>query len=851
MLKMFVALAIIVISQTASADPVVFPSPKLEPGRFVYTVPANFVPNMTGKAGLEKINDELKKLHYPYFVVLVDNVDGLSDAVASKALNALAEDWQANQSELYNPSTSQIFLLISKPKPSKYRFFAGAKYRTELGFEMEAMRPYTQIFDRAMTGTPKDPIGGMVNMAKKVDEYLFDKTDPGQIAARDAAAAKAAAELAAAARLAEEAKQLITSRGALDHEIMRLEKLLSKTEHLPPDTSSYNDLHKKSKAIRLLDNKANMLEMANSMRPSVTVLDKHVSEKAAEALLNMLFWSILFLSMGITIGCIVNWRYKVAATKRKFYENLEAWKTKVRNASSQYVKFYGERDSVAGLKEITGETKELFDRVTVEVDVIYTSVSAMDAHLRSAEATAKKGKLIDLNADFEFDTGKINEADLFGKPTKTITVKPATFMADLKTRFEATIADWQRLKRAAELRFKAPEEIFTSEKFTALTELAGKHHIPERWIADHPLADNDSADALLYADLAKVRWNDPLAYQNKLEELKQKESEIEQRLNRLVSAMQLTTKNRLAVLKLEGIALDPADDPAITFDNAQREEDKLAGRLAARQKVEEIEEQAAKVNQFYILCREQIGKAENALKMFNETKARADALFIEITKLSLEAGSMSREANKRYKGCKANSFIAGGDKFVVSARHHLEKAERQLAEKRHLNARRNADEGVEALNEAKTEYKNAIKHCKALEDERAAYEKKVASMQAERTKVVQKIKGYRLSADHVPMFQPPTIGNAAVDFAELATQLALQEALWHRHEQAAHSIWQQAERARMAEVAAEAAREAAATAAARNNSYSWNSSSSSSSFSDIGSSISDAVSDIGGSVDFD
>src|SRR5690606_1534562 len=75
--------------------------------------------------------------------------------------------------------------------------------------------------------------------------------------------------------------------------------------------------------------------------------------------------------------------------RREAYGALtDAWKAKTTNAAGRYVEFYGKRDGVLGLLELEGKTKALLDQVTREVDAIYASVAAMDAHLASTDDQA-------------------------------------------------------------------------------------------------------------------------------------------------------------------------------------------------------------------------------------------------------------------------------------------------------------------------------------------------------------------------------------------------------------------------------------------------------------------------------
>lgn len=97
------------------------PAPKLVPGQYVYTIPANYDPPMIGKHGLREIQQAAKKLHYPFYVVVVESIPGEDDEDAAAAIDGLVEDWARDPK--YNVGTSSIFLLSFSPR--KYRMLAG------------------------------------------------------------------------------------------------------------------------------------------------------------------------------------------------------------------------------------------------------------------------------------------------------------------------------------------------------------------------------------------------------------------------------------------------------------------------------------------------------------------------------------------------------------------------------------------------------------------------------------------------------------------------------------------------------------------------------------------------------
>lgn len=156
--------------------------PTLKPGQHVYTVPADFEPPLIGKAGVQEIEAAAGQLHYPYFVVLVKDLPGGSDQAAARLLDSYAAAWTERFPNVYDPARSQIFLLTYNPR--KFRFLAGSTFKNELGFEKDAHVPFTDLFVKSVSGTPKTPKTGIIAMMQAVDEYLFTHSDPQQLAQR-------------------------------------------------------------------------------------------------------------------------------------------------------------------------------------------------------------------------------------------------------------------------------------------------------------------------------------------------------------------------------------------------------------------------------------------------------------------------------------------------------------------------------------------------------------------------------------------------------------------------------------------------------------------------------------------
>lgn len=145
--------------------------PELQRHQFVYTLPKDFNAPFIGAEGMRFINQTAQTLHYPYFVVLSEQLPGATDEDASELIHTLSETWAERYPELYDPKHSQIFLLTYTPR--KYRFLAGLTFQKQLGFEGEAHRPFTRKFLASARQQPRDPQKGIVDMMLAVDDYLF------------------------------------------------------------------------------------------------------------------------------------------------------------------------------------------------------------------------------------------------------------------------------------------------------------------------------------------------------------------------------------------------------------------------------------------------------------------------------------------------------------------------------------------------------------------------------------------------------------------------------------------------------------------------------------------------------
>lgn len=835
------------LTGTAFAGPL--SPPVLKPGVYVYTIPEGFDPPLIGRSGMVEIQSAIEKLHFPFYAILIQSASLANGNDLSVEIDGLAEDWQRLYPSEFKVTTSQIFLLSYQPR--KYQFLGGSKFKSEIGFEKEAMRPYVSIFEGYVRGTPKDPKTGILKMFESADGYLFDQTDPGRIRGRQEQARRDA-----------ERKRHDFAFSTLNHQIEQLSDLLRDSKYLPQDANPYRKILVNAREVRDSGNVDEMVRVSQgAMAPTITELGKYVDERQSEetrSLLLQIAKHLLLGALGVfLIGTLLRRKKRFESLKSQLRELIETWDERIANASSRYMGFYHEREWAFGLADATGETAERFKTVTAEVDAIYALVRAMEGRVSQYRETIKavsflrfgilEQAIAGIEAVFEFDTGTLNEADLFGKETKRICVDPSTFVSDLNSRFKENHAKWVELKRAAEFQEKVAEDAIPSSVLDELFSRADQFDIPRRWLEEHPLYGDDASDQAFYARMNELRLKDPWTYMGEVLKVHKLERDLSERLDQLVQAVMRIGEKRLERLPdTQSMIVDPSDDPTITYAEAQREEGKFRAYLLSQDDVASIVAQSEKVVSLYGRCLEQQELIRGAIQQAGKAIQRARDLGVSLSEMRSSADGIRIAAERVHAKCMAANFISAGDRYAEDGKRKLEKANRQNSEKRFINARRTAEEGEGAFQSARDSYEKALKHCKSLDDQKREYEEKLASMEVRRGEAIKRVKGYRGSESHVAAFQRPRIDSGLLDYAVLYTALSSQEQSWRNAEVSAQRAYEAQERAKAiaaAEAAAEAARQA--EEARRQASYaqsSWSSNDTSS----IGGSISIGTSSIGG-----
>jgi uncharacterized membrane protein YgcG len=839
---------LLIVSASASAQPLEYP--RWREGQHVYVIPEGWQPPVFGANDLSRMEGELRTLHFPFYVVISSRLYGPdTEENAALAIDSLAERW-AETASGYDASTSQIFLLTyDGDRPNLYRFLAGSKFKTELGFAEEAHRPYLDRFVAAMRGTPRDPRGGIMALATSADAYLVDATDPVKIAQRAEATRQAANARAEAERVAAAQARLDTARANLDALIQRLTELLgSPKEILPADTSSYHDLLAMAQQVRAeQDDPKKITSFGDSIAWRVqkladTTAVRQEAISAAQRKTVLIYGSIGLGMLGLFFFFIMR-IIRRDKLQVNFAKEIARMEEMVTNASSRYVGFNDKRDAVKALGEQHGRTKELFDTVSIEVDDIFSSVCAVKSHMGRCKLEAAKagfwnfGPLVSaqakLTGTFTFDTGEMDEGTLFGSETKTITVDVAKFTGDLETRYKACIDGWNRLKAATEQVGKTARELFPHANLDALMAMADTNGIPRRWLHDHPLYGDDAADEAMYADLDASNQSDPVAFSEGVTALNAKEVEMTERLHHLMDILKgVTTLRDGTTPSTYGAAVDPGDDPAPTFESARREDARFMALLASSETVQEVEQQAQKAMALY----REVHVQNQAIKLAVDTvEADLDALRTGRTLAEQEQMATLqrlRDAQRVHSNLTASRSLTQGQTSLKEAQTMMSSATMAHAARRLLAASKAAKDATASAKAARQSFAEVMAACDAADAKRTSYLSAVDGMTTKRDNAAAAIIGYNCSANLATFTVPRVSGPADYD-ALMASLVTVRES-WTLAERKAREAYEaeqrrrreaeeRARRAREAEAqrqrdAAAAARRAAAAAASRRSS---------------------------------
>ena len=781
MRRMILLVVFLVAPVLAEAAPGTLMPPTLKEGQFVYTIPEGFDPKGIGQAGLQQIQGVAANLHHPFYVVVVDKLPSLtgdqrSDArskgytesgdelKASYAIDRLAEEWADKYPDTYDTAHASVFLLSYDPR--QYRILAGTDWKTRLGLEKQRLKPFEEPFLRKVTGTPKDPRGGIIDLITQFDEHVFDQTDPERVAAR-----------AEAERRKAEAERIKGARGALDAQILALTDLLdAKPEYLPDDLDSSKALLAKGKEVRQRDKPDEMLAFAGEMAPAVGVLDKFVSQKRNAALLGIFKMgvSILTVMFGIftLIFVLALRRRKYLALRSSFNKRIDEWRQKVKNAARRYVDSYGGRDDIVAMDDTTGKTRVLWDKVTAELDDIWVVVRAIEDRVEYCARIASKASFFNfgplvkaeilLDGEFEFDTGKVDKSELFGKETQHVNLQPTRSQEALEERFRAVQNGWDRLQEAADARLKDARQQFPHGGMDRIERMAEEHGIPALWYGDHPLAGNEESDLTTWKQADDLRWSDPVAYLDLIQSLREKEREVENRITALSQMIQeLDGVRRMVVVPDLQTVVNADDDPNVTLVAAQQADHSFRGSLAscaAAQDPRQVGDRHERAVLLYKKVLDQTATLKSAIKSA-ENDVDALAHWDDLTQLSrtmlAEALSKAVRVHSHISEA-ANAEKAFAD-LLTQAHKVQSEARVLLAEGKHLSASRKAAEAAGLYRKAETTNRSAMAFLMSLDDAKAAFEQRLAKVPDLLGEATQKIRRHEGNLRALQAFQAPAL----------------------------------------------------------------------------------------------
>ena len=847
--------------------------PALAGGQFVYTVPAGFSPPGIGDAGLTEIQNVAAKLKQPFYVVIVQKLPTFTreqekdaqvkgytqfgdELLATYAVDRLSEDFAMNHPGAYDLERASVFLLSYEPR--QFRVLSGAKWKTDLGLRKERLDPYLSLFRAAVTGSPKNPKGGIISLITAYDAYVFDQTDPERVAARAAAAEKAAREEAERLRVARIAKakadevaRLNVARGALDAEIATLGGLLkSPVEYLPLEVGNYRELLTKASNVRHADIPEEMLAMSESMKPSVKVLQGIVdkAEHAAnmerfQTALFYLFW--LLLTGGIA-AFLLSRKNRYLELKADFAAEAANWQGMMSHAATQYLGAYEKRDAIVAMSDVTGRTKELWDATTAEVDDIWIGVMALKDHIEAQVKLAATASYFDmtplenairrLTEPFDFDTGQVNKDQLFAPSTKVLRVSPTPFQNSLSERFKKNAAAWQRLQQAADARLTNAAVVFPHTTLTELQARAEKYGIPSKWLSDHPLAGDGDADTSLWEAMDKLKWTDPVFYMEQVLACRKTEQTVKTRIDLLEGAFISLAAAKVTDLKPLGCVLLPQDNPEVTLMEAHAAVKALPSVLDTLSESKDAEAFArvtSQIETLYRKARQQIAAVEAAVLTTGNVTLRAATAYVVASRLLGRTSIRVKDAQKVHaKVGDATAALSAAERTLEKADQSLEKARGYLAENRFVDASRKADHASSTVADVEKLISEAEMICATLDRDRDLFQKRVKGMttkfEAERSRAAR-------YSGNVGSFKAPTrpaggFTGSATDYGAALREVVAQEHAWERLATSAQESPEYAEAQRRAAAARERARQEAAERAAedarRRESYSSYSSSS-------------------------
>lgn len=365
----------------------------------------------------------------------------------------------------------------------------------------------------------------------------------------------------------------------------------------------------------------------------------------------------------------------------------------------------------------------------------------MKRHIDECEAMAKRATffqpgqlraaLAKLTGEFACNTTLIAATEVFNREWPILTLQPREFMMEVGDRIDSLVKRWQEYQAAVELREAPAERHFGQAKLGEMLQQADANHIPHRWLNDHPLFGDEAADRMLYAQVNENREQDPIGFAHKLQALRAKEEEMAERLARAIAARAAVGDGRLAeVPAYDRTVLAPPDDPAVLFEQARHEDQRFAAMLANRVPIEELEAQSRKTVELYQRCAEQAEIVRRAIA------GAAPALQRAWEQHQYVAGTGDHAATRVDYAGRVHLHITGPESLLQQGQHLLrvgrqllDEAQRHMDGLRHLDALCCAQKALEHLDEAYLAFDDCQRQCDELDEQKAAFERKLRQLQ--------------------------------------------------------------------------------------------------------------------------
>ena len=799
-LIVFLWLAVILWVPISVAQADGIPVPILKERQFVYTVPAGFDPPFIGPSGLREIEKEARKLHFPYYVVIVKDYGGSTTQELSDAVDKLVDVW--SNKPKFNRATSSLAVLSYSPR--KFRFLAASTWRAKLGLEGQGGQRFVDVFSSYTQGSSKDPKTGIIESMKALDAFVFESTDPKRLALKAQAQRKARAQ-----------QQLRENINLLDDQIDRAETLLGQSpQFLPPDTSGPERALVAARAARNSESPTKILSTRRDLEAKSNVLDAFIDEKrrsyqaqiatqerARQAALDArgdqerrqrleaLERKALLLGALLVLCSLVFWQWRrLKAVSTLFRAKTTAWEEALLNAANNHTRFFEERQNVTELSATSGRTREKYDEVTHEVGAIYPTIEAMRERIAQCKQVFGQGSFLRvkplqqalalLDAEFEFDTQSMNRKSLFEPPVRIIKIQPTDLREQLQRQYADNIADWDELMQALQLREIIAQDAFPSTDLTQMLDLASQKGVPHRWLSSHPLFGDDESDGRFYDELNTLRVPDPLAYKQRLEDALQIENGLKAVLARLIAALDLIEAKRVRVLPAHGETVVAAsDDPTQTLVLAFQADERLSGFLASKTLVKEVEDQANLAAGLYQSALEQAATLQAAIEGAEGDTHSLGAQLDAMRLLQSQTQERLQKAQNAHAetGAAATSMERGQHAVTLTSRL-LQDARRLLEEKRHLEARHEVQQANQHLASAEHDFGQCVHFCEDLDAQKRTYELQLASLASARTAAEASLRRYgqdqRFSDFHVlPISGPANYGLLMLQITEYQQQI--------------------------------------------------------------------------------